>query len=162
MLKKAFFAIAVTLLFNSFANANSVSPVSITTKSYQVITVKDKSGKRVKKWVKTTKVVPGTIIKYVDTISNNTDNSLKDVKVSHPIDKNLLLIKGSENSKVKFKVLYSVDGGKSFNEPSKLFVKDKNGKEHLATVKDYNALSFVLSEVPAHSKVDIEYKVKLK
>jgi len=106
--------------------------------------------------------VPGTVIKYIDTINNDTNSSLKDAKVSNPIDKNLVLVKGSEGSKVKFKTLYSIDGGKSFDEPSKLFVKDKNGKKHQATVKDYNAIEFILSEVPAHSKVDVEYKVKLK
>jgi len=162
MVKKAVLIAAVTILFSSFVSAKGASPVSVTTNSYQEITVKDKNGKKVKKWVKASKVVPGTIIKYVDTIHNDTNTSLKDAKVSNPINKNLVLVKGSESSKVKFKTLYSVDGGKSFNEPSKLFVKAKNGKKRQATVKDYNAIQFILSEVPAHSKVNVEYKVKLK
>jgi len=162
MLKKAVLIAAVTVLFSSFASAKGASPVSITTSSYQEITVKDKNGKKVKQWVKASKVVPGTIIKYVDTINNNTNANLKNAVVSNPIDKNLVFINGSQSSKVKLITLYSIDGGKSFDEPSKLFVKDKNGKKRQATAKDYNAIQFILSDVPAHSKVDVEYKVKLK
>ena len=138
------------------------APVSMSLHSYQEVVVKDKSGKKVKKWVKVKKVVPGDIVKYVNTITNDSDKELTSVKVSDPIDKNVVLVKGSESSSAKFKTLYSIDGGKSYATADKLFIKGKNGVKKLAAVKDYNALEFTVERVAAHSKVDVEFKVKIK
>ena len=138
------------------------APVSMSLHSYQEIVVKDKSGKKVKRWVEVKKVVPGDIVKYVNTINNDSDKELTTVKVSDPINKNVFLVKGSEKSSAKFKTLYSIDGGKSYATAGKLFIKGKNGAKKLATVKDYNALEFTVDKVPAHSKVDVEFKVKIK
>jgi len=153
--------ILIALLF-SLTALMAKAPVSIDIHSYQEIVVKDKSGKKVKKWVPVKKVVPGDIVKYVDTINNDTDKELTDVKVKNPINKNVVLVKGSEKSNAKFTTLYSIDGGKSYATADKLFIKGKDGVKKMATVKDYNALEFTVDKVPAHSKVDVEFKVKIK
>ena len=153
--------ILIALLF-SLTALMAKMPVSITSHSYQELLVKDKSGKRVKKWVTVKKVVPGDIVKYVNSINNDTDKELTNVKVSDPINKNVILVKGSEKSSAKFNTLYSIDGGKSYARADKLFIKGKNGIKKIATVKDYNALEFTVDKVPAHSKVDVEFKVKIK
>ena len=138
------------------------SPVSMSLHSFQEVLVKDKSGKKVKKWVPVKKVVPSDIVKYVNRITNDTDKELTNVKVSDPINKNVVLVKGSEKSSAKFTTLYSIDGGKNYTTTDKLFIKGKNGAKKLATAKDYNALEFTVDKVPAHSKVDVEFKVKIK
>jgi uncharacterized repeat protein (TIGR01451 family) len=152
----------LVIVLSLSALALAKSAVSIDLNSYQEISKKDKSGKVVKVWSKVTKVVPKTTIKYVDTITNSSTETIKNVKVTNPIDKNLIFLKGSVKSKAKFSVKYSVDGGKSFKEPSKLFIKSKDGKKVLATAKDYNALLVNINEIPANSKVKVEYKVKVK
>ena len=126
--------ILIALLF-SLTALMAKMPVSITSHSYQELLVKDKSGKRVKKWVTVKKVVPGDIVKYVNSINNDTDKELTNVKVSDPINKNVILVKGSEKSSAKFNTLYSIDGGKSYARADKLFIKGKNGIKKIATVK---------------------------
>ena len=153
--------VLIAILF-SLTALMAKAPVSMSLHSYQELVVKDKNGKRVKKWLKVKKVVPGDIVKYVDTINNNTDKELTDVKVKNPINKNVVLVKGSEKSNAKFTTLYSIDGGKNYATADKLFIKGKNGVKKIATVKDYNALEFTVNKVPAHSKVDVEFKVKIK
>jgi len=170
MIKKWFLGIAILGVLTLTTQAKEKRPVGITTASYQLIVVKDKKGKivkdkkgkPVKKWVKASKVVPGTVVKYVNTITNDTDEALTAVKVSNPINKNLLFVEGTAASKAKFSVSYSVDGGKHYAVPSKLFVIGKDKKKHPAQAKDYNAILFSVDEVPAHSKIDVSFKVKLK
>jgi len=161
----------VILLASAMLHAQEQKPpVRMETRSYQLMVVKDKKGKiikdkqgkPVKKWVKASKVVPGTVVKYVDTITNDTDQPLKSATISNPINPNLLFIAGSAASKAKFSVKYSVDGGKHYDLPQKLFVIGKDKKKHPAQPKDYTAIQFIVDEVPAHSQVDVSFKVKLK
>jgi len=153
--------VLINILFSTFLNAKEKSLVSIKTSSFQKVFEKDKSGKKIKKWIKVTKVVPGDIVKYVDTIVNDSNQTLKSVKVVNLIDKHLIYIDKSTSSKEKYKLKFSIDGGKSFKEANRLFI-NKKGKKTLAETKDYNALEFIVQEVPANSKVELSYKVKLK
>ena len=170
MIQKMMVSLAVSVVMTVAVQAVEKAPIGMSTASYQLMTVKDKKGKivknkkgkPVKKWVKASKVVPGTVIKYVDTISNDTDEALTDAKVSNPINKNLLFVAGSAASKAKFSVRYSVDGGKHYDLPAKLFVIGKDKKRRQAQPKDYSAILFSVDRVPPHSKVDVSFKVKLK
>jgi len=73
-------AIAVALTFAAQAKeaAKSTSPVTVSTASYQQMPVRDKKGKikrdkhgkPILKWVRATRVVPGTIVRYIDTVTN--------------------------------------------------------------------------------------------
>ncbi len=162
MRKNIFFITILTALLSTFIFAKENSGVSISVKSFQKKVVVNKEGKKIVKWDKVTKVVPKDIVKYVDTITNNTNSDIESVKVKNSIDSNTVLVKNSAKSNTKFTTLYSVDGGKTFAKPNELFIKDKNGKKKLATIKDYNAIEFIVDKVPAKSKVNIEYKVKIK
>jgi len=170
MVKKLFLTATVCVAMVSAVQAEQKPVVSMSVASFQEIVVKDKkgkikkdkNGKPIKKWVKASKVVPNDIIKYINTITNDKNESLANAKITNPIDPNLEFIADSAKSKAKFSAKYSVDGGKSFSEPSKLFVKDKKGKKIQAQAKHYNAIEFIVDEVPAKSKVEVSYKVKLK
>ena len=170
MIKKIVVICTISLLATVSAEAEQKPAVSMATHSYQLTVlkdkqgkvVKDKKGKPVKKWLKASKVVPGTVVKYVDTITNDSDEALTDARVSNPINENLLFVEGSAASKAKFSVKYSIDGGKHYGLPAQLFVIGKDKKKHQAQAKDYNAIEFVVAQVPAHSKVDASFKVKLK
>jgi uncharacterized repeat protein (TIGR01451 family) len=170
MIQKTVSILAVSLLLTMNVEAEQKPSVSMETHSYQLTVVKDKKGKvlkdkkgkPVKKWRKATKVVPGTIVKYIDTITNESDEVIKDAKISNPINENLIFVEGSATSEAKFSVTYSVDGGKHYAVPAKLFVIGKDKKKHPAQAKDYNAILFSVDEVPAQSKVDVSFKVKLK
>lgn len=170
MIKKLIFTTVISLAMTLSIQAEAKDPVSMSVASYQQVVVKDKNGKIKKdkngkpvyKWVKAAKVVPGTVIKYVDTISNDSDQPLQNARIANPVDANLLFVAGSVASKAKFTVTYSVDGGKHYAVPAKLFVKDKKGNSVQAQPKHYNAIAFIVDEVPAKSKVEVSYKVKLK
>jgi uncharacterized repeat protein (TIGR01451 family) len=147
------------------------TPVSVTTASYQQLpnrnkkgkVIKDKNGKPLMVWVRATKVVPGTIVKYIDTVTNNTDQPMNDVAIKNPINPHLTFVAKSAKCQSGCKVLYSIDGGKSYDEPAKLRVKDKKtGKMRQAMPKEYNAVEWIIAQVPAHAKTTVEFKAKLK
>jgi len=147
--------------------AQTPPPVSVTTQSYQEVTkkIKTKNGKiqTVKKWVRATRVVPGTVVKYVDTVTNNTDKPLSDVTIKNPINPHLTYVAGSATSETNATILYSVDGGKHFDVPEKLMIKDlKTGKKRIASPKEYNAIQWTIASVPPESNTTVEFRAKLK
>ena len=159
--------IATALLSVTVAYAKAPqSPVTVTTASYQLVVkkVKTKKGKikKVKKWVKATKVVPGTIVRYVDTVTNSGEAPLSQVAIKNPINEHLAYVAHSAKAETNATITYSVDGGKTFDVPAKLYVTDKKGKKHRAQPKQYNAIQWVIAEVPAKGKVKVEFKAKLK
>jgi len=161
-----FFALTHFLLFLPFLSFTNIfwnELVWIFTKLFSFAFAKVKNSVFIStKWVKATKVVPGDVVKYIDTIVNDSNQTLKSAKVVNPIDKSLIFIAKSTNSTAKYELKFSIDGGNTFKEPSNLFVTNKKGKKVLAQAKDYNALEFTVKEVPANSKVKVSFKTKLK
>jgi uncharacterized repeat protein (TIGR01451 family) len=160
--------LAITLLTSAALQAKkSPEPVSVTTQSYQLVVkkTKDKKGKikTVKKWVYATKVVPGTVVKYVDTVSNHTKTSLANLAIKNPINPHLTYVAESATSETNATILYSVDGGKHFDVPEKLMIKDlKTGKKRIASPKEYNAIQWTIASVPPESNTTVEFRAKLK
>ncbi len=144
--------------------AKKVAPVSVSTASYQAKRIKDKkTGKVVTKWVRAHRVVPGTVVRYIDTVTNRTDKPLKNVAIKNPINPHLTYVAQTAKCATGCRIYYSVDGGKHFDVPEKLFVKDlKTGKRRPANPKEYNAIQWVIDEVPAESNTTVEFKAKLK
>ncbi len=161
----ALIATALLSITAAYAEAPK-SPVTVTTASYQLVIkkVKTKKGKikKVKEWVKATKVVPGTVVRYVDTVTNNAEAPLSSVAIKNPINEHLAYVAHSAKAETNATITYSVDGGKTFDVPAKLYVTDKKGKKHRAQPKQYNAIQWVIAEVPAKGKVKVEFKAKLK
>jgi len=159
-MKKIVLSLAAVLLF---ANANSEvkNPISISLKSYQKSVKVSKDGKKITKWVAPTKVVPGTIIKYVATITNTQNKPIESATVVSNIDDNLIFIPKSIDSKLKYNVEFSVDK-KRFAPADKLTITTKDGKTYSAKAKDYRAIKFKLLNIPANSKSSISYQAKVK
>ena len=151
------------------APAKKSPPVEVTTASYQLKVVrnkkgrilKDKKGKPIKKWLKATKVVPNTIVKYVDTVINHTDDPIKGVAIKNPINEHLAYVADTATCETNATITFSVDSGKHFAQPDKLYVVNKKGKKHLAQPKEYNAIQWVIDTVPAKGSVKVSFKAKL-
>jgi len=169
MKKQLILLLGSIVLLSAAAEEKKIAPISVTTASYQQIVVRDKKGKivrdkkgkPVKKWVKATKVVPGTIVKYEDRVTNNTKNSITQVKISNPINENLEYISDSIKCDGNCSMLYSVDNGRHFDLPEKLFV-GKGKKRHQAQPKEYNALQWTIAKIDANSTAVVEFRAKLR
>jgi len=146
------------------------APVTVTTQSYQQLPkrtkkgkiIRDKKGKPILEWVKATKVVPGTVVKYTDTITNHTRETLQGLALKNPINPHLTYIADSAKCETNATILYSVDGGKHFDTPDKLYITGLDKKKHLAQPREYNAIQWTIARVPPESNVTVEFKAKLK
>ena len=151
--------LAIALLA-TLTYAKEPSKITITTSSYQEVVKKDENGKLKKVWVKATKVVPGTVVKYINEVKNNSDTPLENVVVTNQIDPNLEYVKNSATSK-GVEVKFRVKGSKEFKKPNELYIVN-NGKKRLALPKEYRAIRWSINKLKPKSTFKLEYKAKLK
>jgi len=154
-----FFLKASTLLFVvvSMAQAN----VTLNTASFQEQTKVTVTGEKVKEWVKASKVIPGTVVRYVNTLENRGDNVATKLVIKNPIPKNMEYVANSASCVSECTLSYSVDGGKSYKQPSELYVGEGE-KRHLAKASDYTDIKWVVSSLSARAQSSVEYQARLK
>ena len=150
---------ASTVLFvvASLAQAN----VSISSTSLQEVTKVTATGEKIKEWTKTEKVVPGTVVRYVNRLENSGATSATKLLVKNPIPNNMEYVAGSAVCQGSCSLFYSVDGGKSFNIPSELYVGEGESR-HLAKASEYTDIQWVIDALAANAKSIVEYKARLK
>ena len=153
-MKKMLIACMVLIGFIVSAQAD----VTITSTSYQKVVKKKKV-----KWVKATKVIPGSVILYVNSIANKNTQAAENLTVVNAVPKHMKYIKGTAKCKNKCTITYSVDGGKTFNKPKKLFVKDKKTKKRrYAKASEYTTIKWVVSTLGAGKKTAVQYRARLQ
>jgi uncharacterized repeat protein (TIGR01451 family) len=134
--------------------------VSINSASFQKH-VELKGGEKVTTWIKASKVVPGTIIRYVNSLENSGTQTASKLVINNPIPANMEYVASTASCKSDCSVVYSVDGGKTFKEPSELFVGE--GKErHVAKASEYTDIRWTVDALAATSQSSVEYKARLK
>lgn len=132
--------------------------VTITSQSFQKVVKKKKA-----KWVKATKVVPGSVILYINTLKNKGKDAAQKLTIVNAVPEHMEYIKGTAISKSKVKVTYSVDNGKSFAKPNKLYVKDKKTKKRRrAKASDYTTIMWVVDSLKGGKTTNVQYRARLK
>jgi len=135
--------------------------VVVTSVSLQLKKVKDDDGNIVEKWLKATRVVPKTIIKYVNTIHNNSDENISDIKLANPVNKNVFYLADTAKSEQNATIIYSIDNGKSFDEPKNLKIGEGDD-ERVALAREYNAVEWIIDNIEANSSSSVEFKVEIR
>lgn len=148
--------ILLALLLTSFLHAE----VLITTASYQKIY--DKSSKK-RKWVRAKKVVPGNIVRYINTVTNQESETAEKLTVINNIPEHMEYVKGSARCRGRCKIIFSVDGGRHFATPRKLYVKDRRTKRRRrARANEYTTIKWIISRLGAGKRTTVEFKARLK
>lgn len=126
------------------------------------IKVKDENGKITTKRIAPKRVLPGDELVHIIRYINSGKVEATDVVINNPIQKDLLYTADSAygpNTKIRF----SVDDGKTFDEPNNLIVKLPDGTERLATESDYTNIRWVLNKALApEEKGQVGYRTKVK
>ena len=154
-----FFLKASTLLFVVVSMAQA--KVTLNTASFQEQTKVTVTGEKVKEWVKASKVIPGTVVRYVNTLENQGDDVATKLVIKNPIPKNMEYVANSASCASECTLSYSVDGGKSYKQPSELYVGEGE-KRHLAKASDYTDIKWVVSSLSATAQSSVEYQARLK
>jgi len=135
-------------------SATAYAEVSIVSQSFQ------KSKK--KKWIKTEKVVPGSVVMYRNTLANDGNQKAENLVVVNAVSKYMHYIKKSAKCKSKCAITYSIDGGKTFKKPKKLLLRDKKTKKiRKAMPSEYTTIKWVIKKLKGGKKTTVQYKARL-
>jgi len=135
--------------------------VSISSASFQEQTKITASGEKVKEWVKASKVVPGTVIRYVNSLENSGDKAATKLIVNNPVPENMEYVANSTSCAGACLVSYSVDGGEHYAQAEALYV-GVGQERHLAKASEYTNIRWVLDSLDTSSQSSVEYKARLK
>jgi len=150
-MKKGLFYILLAFVFSSTIYAD----VSIKSQSLQEKTINKQT-----KWVKATKVIPGTKIRYINTMSNNGTVMAQNLVITNAIPKHMLYVDGSAKCDGVCSITYSLDG-KAFDLPAKLFVTE-NGKKRVAKALEYKAIRWVVQTLDANQSSNVQFDTILE
>ena len=140
---------------------NPVKDIRLSKAVFQEVSEWKNPGYRVRKIVPATKVHKGAVLIYVNQIVNNSNSAKKEVIIDNPIPYGTAYLRGTSSCEGVCKMLYSIDGGKSYAESNNLFVVYGSSKR-LAKGSEYTHIKYIFSEIPPHSKIRMAFKAVLK
>jgi len=145
------------------AYAMAAPDVKIDITAEKVVLV-EKSGKKVEQRIIASEVLPGDVLVYTLTYKNVGDEAAKDIKVNNPIPKDTAYVLDSAYGPGA-KITFSVDGGKTFNEPSLLRyevgVKGKVEKRE-ASPEQYTDIRWAVEEVGVGKSGVASFRVRVQ
>ena len=135
--------------------------VELKTEMYKVVEVQKKNGTSKIEWLAPDNITPGDKVGYRITVENKGDKPADDIVLNNPVPENTIYIDGSARG-ANSSIVFSVDQGKTFATPEKLFI-EKNGKKLPAAAKDYSNVRWVrTSSLKAGEKGSVQYVVQVK
>ncbi len=135
--------------------------VELKTEMYKVVEVQKDNGTSKIEWLTPDNITPGDKVGYRILVENKGDKPADDIVLNNPVPENTTYVDGSARG-ANSSIVFSVDKGKTFDIPQKLFII-KNGEKLPATAKDYSNVRWVLtSSLKAGEKGSVQYVVQVK
>lgn len=132
-------------VMKSYGADDSIVPVKFQSTSMVEVIIKNKKGKEEVKLVDAAlaKVVPGDTVVFTNNYRNMTEEPISDIVITNPVPDHVVYLAGSASGEGT-DVDFSVDRGKSYGKPNKLFVKNEKGKKVKATEVDYTHIRWTV------------------
>jgi uncharacterized repeat protein (TIGR01451 family) len=140
----------------------AADPVVITSEALTEQKVTKPDGKLEIVRIPAGKIIPGGTIIFVNTISNNGASPAEKIAITNPIPAEMFYLDGSASGQGTT-ISFSVDGGKKFDMPDKLRIKQADGSFQPATAADYTHLRWTLNNALAPKQtLQVEYRARVK
>lgn len=142
--------VALALLLLAFVGVGVVRaqqerPIELTMVAEQEITVINAQGEKEVKRVPAARVVPGNEVVYTIFYRNVGEEMADNVVITNPVPEHMMYKDGSADGKGT-SITFSVDGGKTYDVPANLKVRDAEGEERPAKATDYTHVRWTLNE----------------
>lgn len=125
-------------------------------------TVTNAKGEPETRRIEAASIVPGDIVIYRVTYTNQGAQAAENVIITNPIPEHMVYQDGSaagENAQITF----SVNGGQSYGEPGTLTVPGETGAPRRAQAGDYTHIRWQISRpIPPNSQGFVEYRALLE
>lgn len=139
------------------AASDALQLVSKTEKEVAVVA----NGKKEVKRIATAKVLPGDTVIFTNHYANKLAKPADAAVITNPVPKNVAYVDGSafgEGAAITF----SIDNGKTFDTPGKLF-KTEKGKKRNAGTAEYTDIRWTFpTAIPPGKEGDVGYKGRIK
>ncbi len=127
----------------------------------EVETVNSKGKKELKR-VEPALVTPGEEIIYTLSYSNTGKETAKNLFITNPVPQHMAYkanSAGGENTAI----VYSLDGGKTFDKPENLKVRTSDGKERVAMAANYSHIRWVIQQpLSPGAKGEVSFRALLQ
>ncbi len=156
--------IIFSLLFSSLLfSKNPVSNIKLEKAVFEEQIAIDTLGIKTKKMipVRGKMVQRGSILVYVNRLTNTSRIIKKDIIVMNPIPFKTAYLRGSATCEGSCKIMFSIDGGKSFDYGENLYVRYGKTKR-VAKGSEYTHIQFTFHSLEPFSKVRMAFKSRLK
>lgn len=111
-------------------------------------------------------LVPGETIRYVVTASNTSDRPIKNLVINQPIPQNSVYVLGSATipNIDGAKLIFSIDGGRSYTEKPTIKKKNENGEIVAVPAPDnlYTHIRWNFGETFPPQTVNATYQVRIR
>lgn len=137
-------------------------PIKVTVVTEIEKEVIDPDGRIVTQRVVVEKEAPGTEVIFTTFYENISKEDAENTMITNPIPPGLIYREGSAQG-AGATVTFSVDGGKTYDVPAKLFVFDGSGRQFAARPQDYTHIrwSFKTPLLPG-AKGDVSFRAVLQ
>jgi len=160
--KIVFTLLVILLLLPAIALAEPKVSIQTVAEKEVIQTI---DGKQVKKLVPAKNADPGQKLIFTLNYINSGNEKAVNVKIDNPIPKDTSYVVGSGIGK-NSKMLFSIDGGKTYNAPSllKYTVTLTDGKkvQKQASPDQYTNVRWVINEIPPGGGGKVGFQVKVK
>jgi len=126
------FAALCSYAFNTQAATAPIKVSSLAEVEVEVV----ESGKKIIRRGTPDKAVPGTEVIFTDTFENVSDKAAGDIVINNPIPENMKY-KGGSAFCTNCAIVFSADGGKTFDVAENLKLRGADGKLHTALPGQY-------------------------
>lgn len=165
-MKKITFTV-LCLILTTFVGAGSLwaqKQGNIELKALAEIEIEDfnEEGKMEIKRIAAAKVVPGDEVIYTVFYTNVSRDKVDNVLITNPIPQHMLYKAGSAAGEDAV-ITFSVDGGKTYDRPENLKVRDAAGKEFPAEASDYTHIRWVRKKsLSPNTESQVSFRAKLQ
>jgi uncharacterized repeat protein (TIGR01451 family) len=122
----------------------------------------NEEGRKEIKRMPAAKVVPGHEVIFTTTYKNVSKEKAEKAVITNPVPEHMLY-KENSASGMGTRITFSIDHGKSFNIPVKLFVLDAAGRKYPARPQDYTHIRWEISNpLQPGAKGEVSFRAILK
>jgi uncharacterized repeat protein (TIGR01451 family) len=126
-------------------HAQAKGSVELRMVAEQEIEITNAEGKKELKRIEASRVVPGDEVIYTIHYMNTGQEAADSVVITNPIPAHMMYKDGSASGE-DTAIMFSVDGGTTYDLPENLKLLDSEGKERPATASDYTHVRWTFEE----------------
>ena len=157
------FAIMLPLTFvSALATAQADGDIVVQSIAETEVEITNAAGRKQKKREPVTLAIPGSQVIYTTRFTNKGDKPAGNVVINNPIPENTVFVGGSAFG-ANTTITYSVNGGKSYDLPSKLRINTPDGRGRQAEPRDFTHIRWsYVGELPPGKRGEVGFRVVIK